>query len=64
MKLRVPVPEFQTWNVWVAALHPCVHEFVRDAGEYDMAGEMTVRLTGMVCGLFDEPGSVIVIFAV
>jgi hypothetical protein len=29
-----------------------------------MVGERTVKLTGIVCGLFVAPGSTIVIFAV
>jgi len=45
-------------------LFPCEHEFVRDVGELAIVGgERTVRLTGIVCGEFDEPGAFIVIVA-
>ena len=63
--MRVPGPEFETINVWAEAFAPAVHELVSNVGETAMVGvgERTVRVTGIVCGLFCEPCAVIVILA-
>ena len=62
--MRVPAPEFQTWKVWLAALFPTVQELVIDVGENAMVGGRTVRVTGIVSGVFDAPDALIVIVAV
>ena len=61
--MSVPAPEFQTWKVWLDALLPTGQELVRDVVEHDMLGGRTVRLTGIVWGVFDAPGAVMAIVA-
>jgi hypothetical protein len=65
--LSVPVPEFHTSKAWLDAFDPFTHETVNDDGVCEIAGVLvvlaayTIKLTGIVCGVFVAPGALIVI---
>jgi len=65
--VSVPPPEFQISKVWPDGLLPCVQEAVTVEDTLSeivgAGGGVTVKVIGIVCGVFDAPGAVIVIVA-
>jgi hypothetical protein len=58
----------ETWKVWLAAFVPWTHEEEREDGLREMAaadaaGALTVKLTGIVCGVLLAPVAAMVIVA-
>ena len=60
-QVRVPPPVFRSERVWAAGLAaPCVAVNVNEEGLRLTAGSgaLTVRVTGMVCGVLEAPVAV------